>query len=62
MRGLKFVFAGIGFILFCMASIFLMQYYKDINSDSREFWNTMATFSPFVGIILIIVGLATKEQ
>ena len=62
MKGLKFIFAGIGFILLTIASAVLMLYGSISGVGSLPLYDFFVLFPPFIGIILIIVGLAKKEQ
>jgi len=62
MNGMKKILAGVGFILASIASALVMYCFSDLGADNLSaLLQLLAVFSPFIGIILIIAGLLTKD-
>ncbi len=63
MNGMKKILAGVGFILASIASVLVIYCSIDIGIDIfSALFQLLAVFSPFIGIILIIAGLLTKDN
>ena len=62
MKGIKYILAGIGFILFSIASIDILQSLSNVDTHTIELLKPFPIFFSIIGVILIIMGLNIKDD